>query len=287
VVIGGGSGFVGSALVRSLAADGHEAVVVSRDPAKVDLPASTVAWKEVTRAVAGADAVVNLAGLSVVGPRWTSRRKEAILVSRVQTTNMLVAAIEAAAEKPRVFVSASGIDYAGDCGDAFVSESAPAGDTFLARVCAEWEAAGAGTSVRHVVVRTPFVVGPGAKAVRLMAFPFRLLLGGALGSGAQWFPWIHVDDLVRIYRRAVDDESLEGPVNAVAPQKLRQREAAADFGAVLHRPAKVPTPAFVLRAALGEQADLMLHGQRAVSTKLGVFEFRYRAFRAALGDALR
>ena len=113
-----------------------------------------------------------------------------------------------------------------------------------------------------------------------MALPFRLFAGGRLGDGRQWFPWIHLDDLVRVYRLAIDDESLSGPVVAVAPQLLRQRDAARDFGAVLHRPSRVPTPAPVLRAALGEQADLLLHGQRAVSRRLNGFEFRYRALRA-------
>ena len=119
-----------------------------------------------------------------------------------------------------------------------------------------------------------------------MALPFRFFAGGRLGDGRQWFPWIHLDDLVRVYRLAIDDESSSGPVDAVAPQLLRQRDAARDFGAVLHRPARVPTPAPVLRAALGEQADLLLHGQRAVSRRLNGFEFRWRALRAALDDAL-
>jgi hypothetical protein len=119
-----------------------------------------------------------------------------------------------------------------------------------------------------------------------MALPFRLYGGGRLGSGRQWFPWIHVDDVVAIYRRAIDDESLHGPVHAVAPQQLRQRDAARDFGRVLHRPSWLPAPAFALRVLMGRQADLLLHGQRAVSTKLDGFEFRYRTLRAALEDAL-
>ena len=175
-----------------------------------------------------------------------------------------------------MFVTASGIGFAGDAGDAVVDEDAPYGRSFLAAVCAAWEAAGAAAPVRHVAVRTSLAVGPGADAVRLMALPFRLFAGGRLGDGRQWFPWIHLDDLVRVYRLAIDDESLSGPVDAVAPQLFRQRDAARDFGAVLHRPARVPTPAPVLRAVLGEQADLLLHGQRAVSQRLNGFEFRYR-----------
>src|SRR5262249_50298803 len=152
--------------------------------------------------------------------------------------------------------------------DEPVDEDAPYGRSFLAALCAVWEAAGAAAPVRHVAVRASFAVGAGAQAVRLMALPFRLFAGGRLGDGRQWFPWIHLDDLVRVYRLAIDDDSLAGPIDAVSPQLLRQRDAAREFGAVLHRPSRVPTPEPVLRAVLGEQADLLLHGQRAVSRKL-------------------
>ncbi len=282
VVVAGGSGYVGRALTASLLADGNEALVVSRTP----VPGRSVGWDGVAAEIDGADAVVNLAGVSLGGPRWTTGRKRAIRASRVDTTLRLVEAIEAAERRPRVLVTASGIDYYGDSGDEAVDETAPPGRSFLAGVCVEWEAAAAAAPVRHVAVRTALVVGPGAQAIRLMALPFRLFAGGPLGNGRQLFPWIHLDDLVRVYRLAIDDGALSGPVNAVAPQQLRQRDAAKDFGAVLHRPALLPAPAFALRLALGEQADLLLHGQRAVSGKLGDFEFRYRALRAALEQAL-
>jgi hypothetical protein len=277
VVIGGASGYVGKALAASLAGDGHEVVAVSRKP-------GGVTWDSVGSAVDGAGAVVNLAGTSIGGPRWTAGRKQAIRSSRVDTNRQLAAAIEAAEQKPGVFVTASGIDYYGDSGEAVVDESSPAGDSFLARVCVEWEDAAA-TPVRGVAVRTALVVGPGAQAIRLMALPFRLCAGGTVGGGRQWFPWIALDDLVRVYRLAIDG-GLEGPVNAVAPEQIRQRDAARDLGAVLHRPSVLPTPAFAVRAVLGEEGDLLLHGQHAVSRKLDDFEFRYRGFRAALETAL-
>ncbi len=283
MIVAGGFGYVGRRLTASLLADGHDAVVVSRKPAAA---ARSVGWDRVAAEVEGADAIVNLAGVSIGGPRWTTRRKEAIRSSRVDTTRALVEAIDAAARRPSVLVTASGIDFYGDSGDELVDESSPAGRSFLAGLCVAWEAAAAAAPVRHVAVRTSLVVGPGAQALRLMALPFRLFAGGPLGSGRQPFPWIHLDDIVGIYRRAIDDEALSGPVNAVAPQQLRQREAAKAFGAVLHRPALLPAPVFALRLALGEQADLLLHGQCAVSGRLGDFEFRYRALRAALEDAL-
>ena len=250
VVVAGGSGFIGRALVGSLAADGHDVVVVSRKPGTAAGPRG-VAWDGVPGEVDGAGAVVNLAGVSIGGPRWTARRREAIRASRVETTRSLAEAIAASADPPRVFVTASGIDYYGDRGEEIVDEASSPGRSFLAGVCVEWEAAAAASPARHVAVRTAVVLGPGSRTVKLMALPFMLFVGGPLGSGQQWFPWVHLDDLVTIYRLAIEDESLAGPVNAVAPEQLRQREVARAFGSVLHRPSFVPTPAVVLRAALG------------------------------------
>jgi uncharacterized protein len=281
VVVGGGSGYVGLALVASLRADGHDVVIVSRSRAD-----GAVSWEDVAKAVDGSDAVVNLAGTSIGSIRWTDGRKKSILASRAITTRTLVQAIAAAERRPEVFVSASGIDYAGNTGDTVVDEFSPAGRSFLARVCVAWELEAAKAPVRHVALRTPLVVGPGADAVRLMALPFRFFVGGRAGSGRQWFPWVHLDDLVRLYRLAIDSGALSGPLDAVAPQQLRQRDAARELATVLHRPSIAPAPAFALRLLLGEQADLLLHGQRAVSLKLDGFEFRYPGLRAALEDAL-
>jgi uncharacterized protein (TIGR01777 family) len=280
IVIGGGSGYVGQALTASLRGDGHDVVVLSRRPGEF------TAWEDAAAEVDGADAVVNLAGVSIGGPRWTSSRKAKILGSRVDTTKTLADAIAAAKRPPAVFVTASGIDYYGASGDAVVDEDSPPGDTFLSRVGVAWEEAASAAGIPHVAVRTALAFGAGAPAIRLMALPFRLFAGGPTGGGRQWFPWIHVDDLVAVYRLAIDAR-LEGPVNAVAPEQLRQRDAARDFGAVLHRPALVPAPAAAVRLLLGEEADLVLHGQLAVSRKLGDLEFRYPTLREALEDALR
>jgi len=286
VVIGGGGGYVGQALAAELLSDGHDVVVLSRHPETATGLGRVAGWDAAAVEVDGASAVVNLAGVSIGGPRWTRSRKAAILGSRVETTQALARAIADAGETPGVFVTASGIDYYGQSGDAVVDEAAPAGSSFLGRICAAWEEAATGAGVPHVAVRTALAVGPNALSIRLMAVPFRLFVGGPVGGGRQWFPWIHLDDLVSVYRLAIDGR-LEGPVNAVAPQQLRQREAARDFGAVLHRPAVLPTPAAAVRLLLGEEADLALHGQRAVSGKLDGLDFRYRELRPALESALR
>jgi uncharacterized protein (TIGR01777 family) len=282
IVVAGGSGFIGRRLLSELRAGGHDIVVVTREPSSP----GEVGWAEVGPAIDGAGAVVNLAGASIGAGRWSSERKRQIVSSRLEATDALVAAIGAAASKPSVHDNASAIGVYGDAGDATVDESAPPGSDFLSEVCVAWEAAAARASVRWVALRTALVVGRDAPSLKLMALPFRLGVGGRLGDGRQWFPWIHLDDLVGLYVRAIDDAQLQGPVNAVAPHQVQQREVARDLGRVLHRPALVPTPAIALRLLLGEQADLLLHGQRAVSARLDGFEFRYRMLEAALEEAL-
>lgn len=299
VIVAGGSGLIGTALVRALVADGAEVVVLSRRPEPaVSAGARTVRWDarrvEASWAteLVGASGVVNLAGATIGGRRWTRRRKETILRSRVDSTVALVEAIgrlEPGA-RPPVLVNASGIDYAGVAGDEPITEDATAGNSFLAHVCVDWEAAAMDANqygVRVVCMRTSLVIARDAIALRLLALPFRLFLGGPLGSGKQWLPWVHIEDVARLYRHALDDEHLSGPVNLVTPDLRRQREVAQELGRALRRPACAPTPAPLLRALFGEQADLLLHGQRARSIKLGGFAFRYPELPAALREAVR
>jgi uncharacterized protein len=297
IIVAGGSGLIGRRLVSRLAAAGHEPVVLSRRKGLDLSRGRAVQWDgrsvgDWAAELAEADAIVNLAGESVGSRRWTRRRKRAILESRVDSTAALVDGLAGLPEgrRPRVLVNASGIDHAGPRGDEPVAEDAPPGESFLSSVCAAWEEQAyraAPLDVRVVLVRTPFVVAREAPALRLLALPFRLFLGGRLGDGRQWFPWIHVDDLVAVYCRAVEDGRLVGPLNAVAPDLPRQHEVARALGRVLHRPAVVAAPAPLLRLVMGEQADLLLHGQRAISRRLDDFEFRYPELRGALEEALR
>jgi hypothetical protein len=188
-----------------------------------------------------------------------------------------------------VLVNASGIDYAGNSGDELVTELASPGTTFMARVCVEWESAARGAvahGTRVVVMRTSLVVARHALALRLLAAPFRVFAGGPLAGGRQWFPWIHLHDAVALYKLALDDRGLEGPLDLVAPDMLRERAAAELIGRVLGRPAALPVPRIALRALLGEQADLLLHGQRATSLKLDDFAFYYSELEPALREAL-
>jgi uncharacterized protein (TIGR01777 family) len=293
VIVAGGTGLIGRALVPALATAGAEVVVLTRQPDRETQPgARNVGWDGRTAAagwtgeLAGAAAVVNLAGTSIGSGRWTKRRKQAILQSRTGSTSALVDAIGSVSptERPAVLVNASGIDYTG-FGEAEVDEHSAPGTSYLARVCVDWEAAAQRAEqhgTRVVCMRTPLVLAHDALALRLMALPFRLFAGGPLGNGRQWFPWVHIEDAVSLYTRALHDETLAGPVNMVAPEVPRQRDAARELGHALHRPSWLPAPAPVLRLALGEQADLLLHGQLARSTKLDASAFRYPTLGAAL-----
>jgi uncharacterized protein len=296
IVIAGGSGLIGRALVSALVGRGHEVTVLSRAGGS-SVPDATVETWDGSRldetVLTDTRAVVNLSGASLGSGRWSPARKQAIVSSRVDSTKALVDAIGRlpASGRPRVYVSASGIGFAGDAGDAVVDETAQPGDTFLASVCAAWERAALEAEtlgLRVVLMRTAVVLAPDAPAFRRMTLPFRLFAGGRLGSGRQWLPWIHLDDVVRLYVRAIDDEAFQGPVHAVAPEQVRQAEMARALGKALHRPALVPTPAWALRLALGEQAQLVLESQRAVSRKLDPGAFRYPrledALAAVVGD---
>ena len=298
VVVAGGTGLIGRRLVAALAEAGHESLVLSRggDPAtprarveRWDGRSSSGPW---VAELANADAVINLAGAGIGDRRWSSQRKELIVSSRVEPTTALSDAIGAlpAAERPRVLINSSGTGYFGNSGEQSVDEESPPGADFLSAVCVAWEEAAEQASrhdVRVVRLRAPLVLAAEAKAVRLMVLPFRLFVGGRLGSGRQWFPWIHIEDLVGVILHAIENDELVGAVNAVAPDVRRQKDVAHEIGRAMKRPAAMPTPAAALRLALGEMADVLLHGQRAESRLLDGFDFRYPELESGLNEALR
>ena len=299
VLIAGGSGFIGRHLVGSLVKDGHEVVALSRggQPKPPPPGARFVTWDarspngDWANELSGAQAVINLAGASIGSRRWTRRRMEELISSRLSATTALAQALERtpADRRPSVLVNASGIDYYGDRGDEVITEDGAPGDSFLARLSQQWEAAAQKAEplgVRVVRIRTAMVFGREALAFRLLTLPFRLFAGGPLGNGRQWFTWIHVDDIVSLYRLALENSQVSGPINAVAPDVRREGEVAKEIGRVLHRPAFVPAPAFILRLALGAQSQLLLHGRRATPAKaqgLG-YRFKFGGLREALED---
>jgi hypothetical protein len=243
-------------------------------------------------AVSGFDAVIHLAGASVVG-RWTETKKKAIRDSRVSGTRNLATALAQSHAKPCVFVCASAIGFYGNRGDELLSEQSPNGQGFLAEVCREWEEASqiaANAGIRTINVRIGLVLSPEGGALGKMLTPFKLGLGGRIGSGQQWSSWIHVDDIVGGIHHAIQTESLAGPVNLVAPNPVRNAEFTKVLASVLKRPAILPVPEFALRLAFGKQAaeEMLLASQRVQPGKLGSssYKFRFSELRAALDNLI-
>lgn len=303
ILIGGASGLIGGALVRLLAERGHEVVRLVRERGDrergsgASAPAgATIPWDpdrgilEPSR-IRGIDAVVHLGGVSIASGRWTTGRKQAILESRVRSTLLLAERIASApaTDRPRAFVVASASGYYGTRGDETLAETAGPGEGFLADVCRAWEeaaspAARAGVRVAHA--RTCMVLSRQGGALDAMLLPFRLGLGGPLGSGRQWWSWISLEDMAQVYVRLVEDESMSGPVNAAAPEPVTCAAFARSLGKALHRPAILPAPAFALRLLLGEMADaLLLASAKVVPDRLARAGFTFRHPR--LDDALR
>jgi uncharacterized protein (TIGR01777 family) len=273
IVIAGGTGFLGRPLGAALAADGH--VVSALQRGSID-------------GVDGANVVVNLAGESIAGRRWSASHKEKILDSRIATTKRLVQAMRGAARPPSVFVSGSAVGYYGPRGDEVVAETTRPGDDFLARVCAAWEAEAsrAAEVTRVVCVRSGLVLERDGGALPRMLPPFWFGAGGPVGSGTQYWPWIHRDDWIGMVRWAIANPAVSGAINATAPTPETNKAFASALGRALRRPALLPAPAFALRLLLGEMADaLLLSGQRAIPEKAQRMGFGFKY--AQLDDALQ
>jgi uncharacterized protein (TIGR01777 family) len=303
IVIAGGSGFLGRRLASRWLEAGHEVTALTRNPdraaGRLPAGASISRWDppgvddELLATLRSADAVVNLAGAPIGGRPWTPSHKRAILQSRLDATGAVVEAMRRLppADRPRVLVNASGIDVYGDSSEGEMAEESAPGRSFLAQVVVAWEDAAKAAEalgVRVVMARTALIVAPEALAWRLVLLPFRLFVGGRLGSGQQRFTWVHVDDAVGLYDLAIRDGSIAGPLNMVAPQVPSQGDLARAIGREMHRPAIVPVSAFVLRLVLWGQADIVLHGRVAVPAKAlaAGYEFRHPTVESALRDVL-
>ena len=301
VLITGATGFVGRALVHALMERGDQRVALTRDPthARMALPGlvHTYAWDPLeglppAEALEGVDAVVNLMGESVAG-RWTGEKRRAILETRETGTRNLVLGMRMAAARAgaalRVLVSASAGGYYGDRGEEELTEDAPPGEGFLADVCVRWEAAAAqasATAARVVTLRTGLVAERGGGFLAPLSRLTRLGLAGPVGSGDQWWPWVHLDDVVGLILHALDNEAIQGPVNVCAPAPARQRDLAKAVGRVLRRPALTPAPAFALRLALGGFASELLNSRRTLpaAALASGYAFRHPDLDAALRE---
>ncbi len=301
VLITGATGFIGQALSRELAGAGFEVVALSRSPDKAKVlftddirvvrwdAASSAGWADLAD---GASAVINLAGENIGAGRWTKKRKHLILQSRLNAGLAVTEAVKKAHNKPSLLIQTSGIGYYGDRGDELIDEASSAGAGFLADVAAQWE-----KSVRPVealglrlaTIRLAVVLGAHGGVIPRLILPFRFFLGGHPGSGKQWFPWLHIDDVVGVIRFLLDNTGCTGPFNLTCPEPILSKDFYTLFGKAMHRPAFFPMPAFALKLVLGEMAaELLLPSVKAVPQKLlrAGYEFKFPDAFGALQNVL-
>jgi uncharacterized protein len=293
VLVSGASGLIGSALLPPLQSSGYEVTHLVRGAASGK---GDVAWDPTRslapKSVSGFDAVIHLAGESIVG-RWTDAKKQRVRESRVQGTRNLAEALAAAPQAPRVFISASAIGYYGDRGEETLREESSSGSGFLPEVCREWEAAAEPATkagIRTAQMRFGVVLSASGGALRKMLPPFRMGVGGNIGSGRQWMSWIDIDDVVGAIQQAMKRDTLHGPANVVGPNPVRNAEFTKTLASVLSRPAIFPMPAFAARLVFGQMADeLLLASQRVEPAKLlsTGYVFQKPELRSALENILK
>ncbi|MDB9516154.1 TIGR01777 family oxidoreductase [Roseofilum reptotaenium CS-1145] len=300
IAVTGATGFVGRALVQQLIAEKEQVLVVTRNPDKAKriwpsgveiVGYSVTTGGEWQHQISGCNGVVNLAGAPIAEERWTAERKQILRDSRILGTEKIIEAIAAADPKPQVLVNTSAIGYYGTSETAEFDESSPAGDDFLAQLCVEWEQSAQAVSeygVRSVILRFGIVMGDGG-AIAKMIPPFKMFAGGPIGSGQQWFSWIHIDDLVNLILFALRQPQMQGTFNATAPNPVRMNDLASIMGNILNRPSWLPVPSFVLDALLGDGAQVVLEGQKVLPKKTldSGFKFQHPNPKEALRKVLQ
>jgi len=295
VLITGGTGFIGSALARSLSDQGHAVTVLSRSPDKVATTcgpgiAGLASLEQLTPDYSF-QVIINLAGAPIFGARWSEGRKRLIRDSRIGLTEKLVACIGRMQVKPNLLISGSAIGYYGDQGDTILTEQSTPRPDFSNQLCADWEAAAKTAEqygVRVCLIRTGLVIAGGGGLLQRMLLPFRLGLGGRLGDGRQWMSWIHRQDWIAIAQTMMADASMQGAYNATAPNPVRNIEFTRTLAQCLKRPALLPVPAGLLKLLLGEMSELVLGSQRVLPERLSAqgFQFQYDELTSALNEAL-
>jgi uncharacterized protein (TIGR01777 family) len=299
ILITGATGLIGRAVCQLLVNEDSQVVVLSRrQPAAIGLAGvSAFRWEPEAEsppaeAWEGVEAVIHLAGEPVAAARWTDEQKRRIRNSRVKGARNLVAGMRVAPSRPKILISASAVGFYGDRGDEILNESSDQGSGFLSDVCLDWEVEAAlarELGVRVALVRTGVALSPSGGALEKMLTPFKLGLGGRLGSGRQWFPWIHIDDIAGIFRHALMTSAIDGPVNGVAPGIVTNEEFTRVLAAVLNRPVFFPVPEFALRFLMGEMAEVALSSQRVfphVALDTG-YQFKFPNLRPALESLLK
>lgn len=301
VIISGATGFIGTILVKKLVARNYHVVVLSRNPGKAaafnSSQVKVVAWDGRSangwgHYVDGAYGIINLAGENIAAGRWTPARKTAILQSRLAAGRAIVEAVTLSARKPRVVIQASGIGYYGNRGDTVLDETSSAGTGFLSDVAIQWEKSTEpveALGVRRAIIRTGIVLGRGGGFLSRVLLPFKLFMGGCMGSGRQWLSWVHMEDEVSAICFLLEQDAAQGAFNLSSPQPLSAKDFFVEVGTALGRPSWLPVPGFVMHLALGEMADeLILSGQRALPARLlqAGYAFHYPSARGALNNIL-
>jgi uncharacterized protein len=296
ILITGGTGFIGSYLCEKLLQSGHYLTIITRSPEKyAEKQANNrnfIGWDDnLKTAVNETDVVINLAGESIAGRRWTDQTKKRILNSRVQATRTLVEAMKSADSKPELFISASGINYYKGSGDKILDESAEAGEGFLSQVCVEWEAEAlkaAKIGIRTAIPRISMVLGEQGGALSQMKLPFNFFAGGPIGNGEQYVSWIHLKDLCSAILYPMEQEELSGVYNACSPNPVTMNTFAQTLGKVMNRPAFFRVPEFMLKIILGEASQMVLDSIRAKPKMLQItgFEFEFEDPEEALADVV-
>lgn len=286
IIITGGSGLIGRALTADLVRLGHEVIVLSRSPEQAHIPSGGRAYKWDGRTASGwleiadgADAIVNLAGENIAAGRWTDERKNRIRASRLDAGAAVTEAVVQVTRKPGVVIQGSAVGYYGPRSNGDVAEQEPPGGDFLSQICVPWESSTASVEqhgVRRVVIRTGVVLSREGGALPKMLPAFRFGLGGRLGDGSQWFPWIHIADEVSAIRFLMEHESAHGPFNLTGPQPVTNEQFTRALGAALRRPALLPVPGRAVRLLFGEMSTILLDGQRAVPRRLLEMGFRFQ-----------
>ncbi len=301
IVITGATGLIGQSLCRALINRGDELTVFTRDreSSKKIIPGAIehVAWDyrvtgEWTKHIEGKDAVIHLAGANVFGRRWNEEYKKEILKSRELGTHNLVSAIASAGSKPSTFISSSAVGYYGDRGNEILEDASSSGEVLIAHVCISWEKEAEAVEqagIRRVSVRTGLVLSKEGGFLQRLLLPFKMFVGGPIGNGAQWLPWLHIEDMVRIYLFALDNTAVSGPVNAASPNPVTMKEFARLLGKTMHRPSLFPVPKAALRIVLGEAAQVAASSQRAIPQKLQRtgYKFKFEQAEDALRDLLK
>lgn len=292
VLIAGGTGFVGRALVDALVKRGDSVSVMSRSPGSVKAAAGSVSGIGYDADVEGFDAVVNLAGAGIADKRWTVSRKTELLSSRTGPTSRLAKSLADSRSKAAVFVNASAVGFYGSRGDEELDEKSKVGTGFLPEICTQWEGATKSASdagIRTVLLRIGIVLEKDGGALKKMVTPFKLFVGGRLGSGKQWMSWIHRDDVVGLILHSIDNPAVSGPVNATAPNPATNADFSRILAKTLGRPCLFPVPGFVLKLMLGEMSELLLEGQKVHPTAALAtgYSFHHPDLRGALTAILR